>query len=66
MFGSVPDRGHESSGVSVPVLIPWPFVWRHGGRSVSLCGSFTGWEAIIIILLSMYYYPDLNFSCYCH
>ncbi|XP_062143654.1 sucrose nonfermenting 4-like protein [Alnus glutinosa] len=44
MFGSVPDRGHESSGVSVPFLIPWSFVWRHGGRSVYLCGSFTRWS----------------------
>ncbi len=41
MFGSVPDGGHESSGISVPVLIPWSFVWRNGGRSVSVCGSFT-------------------------
>lgn len=47
MFGSVPDGGHESSGISVPVLIPWSFVWRNGGRSVSVCGSFTSWSGSI-------------------
>ncbi|KAB1201465.1 Sucrose nonfermenting 4-like protein [Morella rubra] len=47
MFSSVPDRGHESGRVSVPVLVPWAFVWRYGGRSVSLCGSFTRWSGSI-------------------
>ncbi|KAG6646132.1 hypothetical protein CIPAW_08G172600 [Carya illinoinensis] len=41
MFDSVQDGGHDSNGVLVPVLIPWLFEWRYGGRSVSLCGSFT-------------------------
>ena len=45
MFGSVPDRGHDSSGISVPVLIPCTFLWRNGGRSVALCGTFTRLEA---------------------
>ncbi|XP_041020082.1 sucrose nonfermenting 4-like protein isoform X1 [Juglans microcarpa x Juglans regia] len=47
MFGPVPDRGHDNSAVSVPVLIPWLFVWRYGGRSVSLCGSFNRWSGSI-------------------
>lgn len=45
MFGPVPDRGHDSSGISVPVLIPCTFLWRNGGRSVALCGTFTRLEA---------------------
>ncbi|XP_050274122.1 sucrose nonfermenting 4-like protein isoform X5 [Quercus robur] len=47
MFGSVPDRGHDSSGISVPVLIPYTFLWRNGGRSVALCGTFTRWSGSI-------------------
>lgn len=47
MFGSVPDRGHDSSGISVPVLIPCTFLWRNGGRSVALCGTFTRWSGSI-------------------
>ena len=63
MFGSVPDRGHDSSGISVPVLIPCTFLWRNGGRSVALCGTFTRLEAkndhILMFMLiprSVYFY----------
>ncbi|KAF3962417.1 hypothetical protein CMV_013056 [Castanea mollissima] len=40
-------RGHDSSGISVPVLIPCTFLWRNGGRSVALCGTFTRWSGSI-------------------
>ncbi|XP_062084772.1 sucrose nonfermenting 4-like protein [Humulus lupulus] len=45
MFVSGPNTGHESGGggVSGSVLIPTLFMWRYGGRSVLLCGSFTRW-----------------------
>ncbi|KAI5650708.1 hypothetical protein M9H77_36713 [Catharanthus roseus] len=34
---------HPSAMDSGTVLIPIRFVWPHGGRSVCLIGSFTGW-----------------------
>ncbi|KAJ1380908.1 Immunoglobulin-like fold [Sesbania bispinosa] len=37
------DTGYEGTGVSGPGLIPKRFVWPHGGRGVSLIGSFTSW-----------------------
>ncbi|XP_068317898.1 sucrose nonfermenting 4-like protein isoform X1 [Pyrus communis] len=45
MFGSGSGAApaHQSSRLSVPVLIPYPFVWPYGGRSVFLSGSFTRW-----------------------
>ncbi|XP_068340617.1 sucrose nonfermenting 4-like protein [Pyrus communis] len=43
MFGSGSGAAHQSSRLSVPVLIPTRFVWPYGGRSVFLSGSFTRW-----------------------
>jgi hypothetical protein len=42
IFGSNMDSMPEAAAV-VPgaVLIPVRFVWKHGGSSVYLCGSFT-------------------------
>ncbi|XAR49118.1 hypothetical protein NMG60_11032189 [Bertholletia excelsa] len=44
MFGSGADPGHGNGGVSRPSLVPTRFVWPHGGRRVSICGSFTRWS----------------------
>ncbi|XAR54527.1 hypothetical protein NMG60_11029690 [Bertholletia excelsa] len=44
MFSSGMDYGRESGGAAATGLIPTRFVWPHGGRSVYLCGSFTGWS----------------------
>lgn len=44
MFGSGPESGHESGGLSGSVLIPTRFFWPYGGRRVFLSGSFTGWS----------------------
>lgn len=49
MFGSVPDGGHESSGVTGTVLVPTRFVWPYGGRRVFLSGSFTRWSEHILM-----------------
>ncbi|XP_052190152.1 sucrose nonfermenting 4-like protein [Diospyros lotus] len=38
------DYGRETGEASDTALIPTRFVWPYGGRSVSLCGSFTGWS----------------------
>ncbi|KAL3508071.1 hypothetical protein ACH5RR_033453 [Cinchona calisaya] len=37
---------HSSSGMDYsrePGVVPTRFVWPYGGRSVYICGSFTGW-----------------------
>lgn len=37
---------YHSSGMDFsrePGLVTMTFVWPHGGRSVYICGSFTGW-----------------------
>ncbi|KAA8548501.1 hypothetical protein F0562_000232 [Nyssa sinensis] len=45
MFPSGMDYARETTGgVAGSVLIPTRFVWPYGGRSVYLCGSFTGWS----------------------
>ncbi|XP_057476323.1 sucrose nonfermenting 4-like protein isoform X1 [Actinidia eriantha] len=38
------DYAKETGGAAGTVLIPMRFVWPYGGRSVVLCGSFTGWS----------------------
>ncbi|KAF7145084.1 hypothetical protein RHSIM_Rhsim04G0219500 [Rhododendron simsii] len=38
------DFVRETSGAAGTLLIPTRFVWPYGGRSVHLCGSFTGWS----------------------
>ena len=38
----VMDYAKETGGAAGTVLIPMRFVWPYGGRSVFLCGSFTG------------------------
>lgn len=50
MFPSGMDYARES-GVAATgtVLIPTRFVWPHGGRSVYLSGSFTGWDFRILV-----------------
>ncbi|KAI5398530.1 sucrose nonfermenting 4-like protein isoform X1 [Lathyrus oleraceus] len=48
MFGSLAaGGGHGSTGVPEPFLIPQLFVWPHGGTTVFISGSFTGWSTII-------------------
>ncbi|RWV83287.1 hypothetical protein BHE74_00053120, partial [Ensete ventricosum] len=44
MFSSRTDCTHETAGISGQVLIATKFVWPYGGRTVSLIGSFTGWD----------------------
>ncbi|KAK7269337.1 hypothetical protein RIF29_22062 [Crotalaria pallida] len=46
MEGRVYERG-SGSGAGRIVLVPKRFVWPHGGRKVSLSGSFTRWYASI-------------------
>lgn len=41
MYSSGLNTGNENSGVVGSILVPFPFFWPNGGRSVSLCGSFT-------------------------
>ncbi|XP_058209242.1 sucrose nonfermenting 4-like protein isoform X1 [Rhododendron vialii] len=38
------DYVRETGGAAGTLLIPTRFVWPYGGRSVHLCGSFTGWS----------------------
>lgn len=38
------DYRRDISGAAGAALIPTRFVWPYGGRSVYLCGSFTGWS----------------------
>ncbi|KAL6971309.1 AMP-activated serine/threonine-protein kinase regulatory subunit [Sarracenia purpurea var. burkii] len=44
MFSPGMDYAREAGGVAGAALIPMRFVWPYGGRSVYLCGSFTGWS----------------------
>ncbi|KAG2721519.1 hypothetical protein I3760_02G085100 [Carya illinoinensis] len=46
MFGSNMDSVQDASLVPATVLVPTRFVWRHGGNSAYLCGSFTQWSLI--------------------
>lgn len=45
MFAGDMETAREVGGVPSTVLIPMPFVWPYGGRSVFLCGSFTRWDS---------------------
>ncbi|XP_041000909.1 sucrose nonfermenting 4-like protein isoform X1 [Juglans microcarpa x Juglans regia] len=50
MFGSNMDSVLDASMVPATVLVPSRFVWKHGGNSVYLFGSFTQWSQLIPML----------------
>lgn len=35
---------------TLPYFVPTRFVWRFGGKQVSLCGSFTRWVETVQML----------------
>ncbi|XP_010551058.1 PREDICTED: sucrose nonfermenting 4-like protein [Tarenaya hassleriana] len=48
MFGPNMDSMREAGGdATSSVVIPVPFIWRHGGRNVYLTGSFTRWSELV-------------------
>ncbi|XP_057959558.1 sucrose nonfermenting 4-like protein isoform X2 [Malania oleifera] len=47
MYSPGMESAREAGGVMGTVLIPMRFVWSHGGRSVFLTGSFTGWSELL-------------------
>ncbi|KAF5465508.1 hypothetical protein F2P56_015510 [Juglans regia] len=50
MFGPNMDSVPDDAIVPGTVLIPMRFVWKHGGNSVYLCGSFTQWSQLLPML----------------
>ncbi|XP_041026903.1 sucrose nonfermenting 4-like protein isoform X4 [Juglans microcarpa x Juglans regia] len=50
MFGPNMDSVPDAAIVPGTVLIPMRFVWKHGGNSVYLCGSFTQWSQLLPML----------------
>ncbi|XP_065630896.1 sucrose nonfermenting 4-like protein isoform X2 [Quercus suber] len=50
MFSPNMNSVPEEAAVPGTVLIPMRFVWRHGGNSVFLCGSFTQWAQLVPML----------------
>ncbi|KAL2339062.1 hypothetical protein Fmac_013508 [Flemingia macrophylla] len=47
MFTPSMDSARNAGGVAGTVLIPMPFVWPYGGKSVYLSGSFTRWSELL-------------------
>jgi hypothetical protein len=50
MFAPNMNSVPEAAVVPGTVLIPMRFVWRHGGNSIFLCGSFTQWSQLVPML----------------
>ncbi|XP_042992739.1 sucrose nonfermenting 4-like protein isoform X9 [Carya illinoinensis] len=50
MFGPNMNSVPDAAIVPGTVLIPMRFVWKHGGNSVYLCGSFTQWSQLLPML----------------
>lgn len=64
MFSSRTDFTHDTAGISGQVLIATKFVWPYGGRTVSLIGSFTGWDLFSFLIYFAFYLCNCEFKKY--